>query len=229
MFAAALYSTSAKADVAGTLVVSNCGGGTITATTIQWSGLGCTPGSNITTALGTNVTYNGGGPLGFPVGGVLQNLTIGGGSVPDFMTFPTSNPNLHFDLTSIGPGSANTNCMVAPGLSCSISAGSPFIFTGNQNGTTSIAFSVSGVARDLSGTSGSWNGAFTTQLAGITPSTIQASLLGGGSLSSTYSGTFTITPGTQVVPEPTTMVLLGTGLAGVAANLRRRRKGRKRE
>ncbi len=111
MFAALLLSTPAKGDVAGILNVSNCAGGgvTISSISIDWTlpvggGNGC-----IQTGVGTNITYTGGGPLTSGVAGVAKDVTAGGGTVLDFMTF-TGNPNLHFDLTSLGPGVNNTVC-----------------------------------------------------------------------------------------------------------------------
>ena len=131
------------------------------------------------------------------------------------MTF-TGNPNLHFDLTSLGPGVANTNCAgLVLGQSCSPSAGSPFTLTLTSRSTATLTLSASGVARDASGHSSTWFGAFSTQFPAVNVASIQSTLNGGGSITSTYSGAFIVTA--PQVPEPTTILLLGTGLAGIAA------------
>ena len=190
MFAAMLLSTPAKGDVVGMFNISNCAGGGvgIAATTIDFlpagGGNGC-----MQTNFGTNITYTGGGPLGQNVQGLARDLAAGGGTVLDFMTF-AGNPNLHFDLTALGPGVANLNCAgLVLGASCSPFAGSPLILTSSAIGT-SLSLSATGSARDLSAALSSWTGAFSTQIATLTPAQIQTLLNGGGTLTSTYSRQF---------------------------------------
>ena len=174
------------------------------------------------TSGGTNVTYTGGGPLGSNIQGQIKDL-VGNSPVVDFMTF-TGNPNLHFDLTSLGPGLANTTCTgLGLGEACSPFAGSPIILTNIGIGTA-VTFSAVGVARDQSAETSQWSGAFTTQTA-FSAALIQFTLnTPGGAFGAPYSGSFTLTSGPAPVPEPTTMLLLGTGLVGITAKVRKRRK-----
>src|SRR5260221_6138125 len=132
------YLAPASAAVSGTLSIANCSGGgvAVSATTIDFTlpvggGTGC-----IATATNTNVAYSTGTLLP-AVAGTIKDLTSGGPSIVlDFMTF-SGNPDLHFDLTQLGPGVNNTDCVnLALGDSCSAVAGSPFILQKTATGTT---------------------------------------------------------------------------------------------
>jgi len=242
----ALFSlvTAASAAPSGHLDIANCGGGgvTVSATLIDFTqpvggGNGCIITGSLTAV---NYTSAGGASvLGPNVLGTILDLPFAPGPVIDFMRFST-NPipvggsvpapatpgqalfDLHFDLTSLGPGVTNgTPCSAvfdpnAP--ACSAFVGSPFILAPTATGT-SVTLSTFGVVRDASGTS-NFIGAFTSQIAGQTPASIQATIAGGGSITSTNSGDFTLT----VVPEPSTVSMAMLGGLFVAFFAARRKK-----
>jgi len=208
---AVLAAAPAQATITGVLDVGSGGTATVTASTITF-----TPATVITTAA-TTLTYDGGTALGAGVTGAIKPLA---GTLPvtSFMAFP---PSLVFNLTAVGPGDTNTNCagLVAGGGTCSVAAGSPFMLGLTANNSTFASLAVSGT--DSDGSSGTWSGLFTAQLAGETPAQIQAAILGGGSISSSFSGTFRAVA--APVPEPTTALLVGAALLGAGAFARRRR------
>jgi len=208
----ALVFTSAPAVASpfGPLNIANCSGGSVTvsATAITWAVGGC-----MQTGGGTSVVYNDTATttatLGAGINGVILNLP---GGAANFMTF-SGISGLHFDLAGLGPGVANTTCAgLAIGSSCSPFSGSSFILT-NTGGGTSVTLSAFGNASDGFGSPVSWNGAFTKQIPNVTAASIQSTIAGGGSITNTYSGSFTAT----ITPEPSslTLMIIGLGLAGL--------------
>jgi len=219
--------TNASAAVIGHLDIANCAGGGVTVqgllidftlpvNTVGSPGTGC-----IQTGVNTNVSYSA-GTLTPGTTGTILDLVAGGGTVVDFMTF-VGHPDLHFDLTSIGPGTGNANCAAATaiGASCSPTTTSPFVFTTTASGTA-VSLAAFGIARDTTLPTTPFAGAFTTQITNQTPLQLQTTALAGGAISSTNSGDFALT--FTGVPEPSTisMAALGGLLVAFAARKRAR-------
>jgi hypothetical protein len=99
-------------------------------------------------------------------------------------------------------------------------AGSPFVIFTDNNGQVSVVLRAFGTARDSSGVDSTWDGNFNAPFGSSqTASQIQATILAGNPITSTYAGRFDIT--FTEIPEPATIVLMGLGL--VTAGLVRRK------
>lgn len=243
----AVLLTPASATVINSLNVGSGGTATVSLTTLTFnpdpSSVPPGPPWNAEVATGTSLSFTG-GPL-TPTEAILINggNPIMASSLPitTFMTF-AAHPNLVFSLTSIGPGSSNTNCasVTLIGQSCSVFAGSPVILTLTASGS-SASFSVAGNASDTGAgglASGStYTGNFSNPLVQPlpngntpTPANVQlffcpsgtctpADFASGRSITSPFGGQFFATP----IPEPTQMGLVGLGLIAAAGLLRQRR------
>jgi len=161
--------------------------------------------------------------------------------VDPFFRF-ASHPNLLYTLTSVVPGSANTNCatVLNTGESCSISIDgttSPVVLT-KQGDATLVSIGFLGTATDGNGTS-NWSGAFSATIPTITPRAIELLFCPDGSCSASdveegtnlevksVSGSFEATTGPGPVPEPGTISLFLGGAGFVVIGLVRRRRSTK--
>jgi hypothetical protein len=196
-------------------------GVTVDATHITWLGgtttSGCTQTGNPTDIVYTGATLLPG------MTGTIQDLTLGVTVLPlaDFMDFTVTGVTLHLSLVAVGPGPTNVVCPASTdinGPSCAVFAGSPFKLTPSGQGTD-VILPVLGVMSDSTGSVG-YRGQFSASFPGTTPASLQSTILGGGSITSTYSGSFTLFN----IPEPATASFLVMGGLMVGLGLIRRRR-----
>jgi len=218
-----------EAAPVGVLAVDSCGGNvTVSAAAIDFNPQCVQVGTNaasdpyITSTFGTITP----GLLG-TINDLIGPLPPGGTL---FMSFDPPGGTaglLNFIVTSVGPGSSNTNCAIANNTtSCSILIApgvvSPFILLGTAANGTTAKLNVAGTVSDANGTS-NWTGSFSADFAGLSPLDLQNQFTSAGSITSTYSGKILATVG-PTVPEPGGMALLGAGLIGLGLMSRRRAK-----
>jgi len=196
--------------VTGILLASNNAGGVMLITSGHLQ-----PFGNIVVAGGSTGTFL---PLVGMTGSIASaNNTPGPQSITNYINFGPPG----FNLTSINPGvlgSAQCGAAPAPGQACT-PAGS--IFNLNNNvGNFSVQWTVQGNFIGTLGEVTPYTGVFTTQIAGNYQNQFLSILQGGGTITTSYSATFTAAP----TPEPATLLLISTGLAGITAYIKRRKK-----
>ncbi|HEX5230571.1 MAG TPA: hypothetical protein VFW44_22825 [Bryobacteraceae bacterium] len=203
---------------------------TVSATTLTFTP-NDTSGFSTEVAAGTNLTFAGcaSGVLGSA--GCLsqgEGVDINGGStitslgpIADFLTFQ-NHSSLVYGLDGYEAGSSNTDCAtLTVGQSCSVFAGSPVVLTLEAGGKTAAELGVFGTVADGSGPAANWTGLFTATVNHQTPAQLQTIILGGGSITHTHSGDFTVT---SVTPEPRLISLLAFGMLLLGFAIQRRKR-----
>jgi hypothetical protein len=209
--ASATVITPGQANIAGTVNVSSAG--------VFFFG-----GPSGTTANVFNPQAPDTGSYTGLISGNIQNLlgppVTGAINIVDFVVFNTAAGTVHFDLTNLAPGLGTlAGCNDTVGSICTL-PGSPFTLIQRAVNQVEIDLSVSGFAYFGTSASGETftSALFTTQ--NLVPGTITGVLTGAnssGGITNSYSATFS-----SVVPEPTTTLLIGTGLLVTGVLTRRK-------
>jgi len=220
-----IASTAGAAPLIGTFDTAGTGGVRVGPNFIDWGQtggvFGATPGDLL--------FINGTGSFSSfqAVPGTIKDLNNASNPVGstfllnNFLTVSTQ-PTWNFALTFIQPGAGTAaGCTANEGDICT-PVGSPFTITNLVGGGSSVALSLLGTVSDGVGPATDFVGTFTTQFANTNAAEILALLGSQGFVQSSHSASFTVTAGPTVVPEPASLLLLGTGLLGTGV-LRRRR------